>query len=62
MLSFTISYRTNYQNSSSVWTLQMLNATSTKEFDKDYYNIKTNTIEQKFSEIMILNLSYKIEF
>jgi len=60
--SFTISYRKNKLKYSSVWTLQVLNTTGTKEFNSDYYNTKTNTIDQKYSQIMIPNLSYKIEF
>jgi len=62
ILSFTLSYRKNKPKYSSVLSLQILNATQTKEFESDYYNIKTNKIEQKYSRIMIPNLSYKIEF
>ena len=60
--SFTISYRKNKPKYSSVWSLQVLNATQTEEFDTDIYNTKTNMIESKFSRTMVPNLSYKIEF
>ena len=62
IFSFTVSYRKNKPKYSSIWTLQVLNASQTKEFESDYYNIKTNTIDKKFNRIMIPNLSYKMEF
>ena len=62
ILSFTISYRKNKSKYSSVWSLQVLNATQTEEFETDFYNLNTQTVEQKYSKIMIPNLSYKIEF
>ena len=62
ILSFTISYRKNKPKYSSVWTLQVLNATKTQEFSNHYYNLKTGRIHTKQESIMIPNLSYKIEF
>lgn len=62
ILSCTFSYIKNKPKYSSVWSLQILNATQTQEFETDYYNIQTHSIESKFSRIMIPNLSYKIEF
>ena len=62
ILSFTISYRKNKPKYSSVWSLQVLNATSTQEFSNHYYNLKTGKINTKQESIMIPNLSYKIEF
>ena len=62
ILSFTFSYRKNKAKYSSVWSLQVLNVAQAQEFDIDYYSLKTNTVEQKYSRIMIPNLSYKIEF
>ena len=62
ILSFTVSYRKNKPKYSSVWSLQVLNATATSEFEEDYYNTKTNTIEQRYSQLIIPNLSYKVEF
>ncbi len=62
IISFTISYRKNKPKYSSVWALQVLNASQTKEFETDFYNINTHTIDQKYSRIMVPNLSYKIEF
>lgn len=60
--SFTVSYRKNKPKHSSVWSLQVLNASQTEEFDTDIYNMKTNMIESKFSRTLVPNLSYKIEF
>jgi len=62
ILSFTISYRRNQPKYSSVWTLQVLNVSATNEYDKDFYNIETNTIDTRYNKILIPNLSYKIEF
>jgi len=55
MLLMRVSY-------SSVWSLQVLNATGTQEFSNHYYNLKTGGINIKKESIMIHNLSYKIEF
>jgi hypothetical protein len=62
ILSFTLSYIKNKPKYSSVWSLQVMNVAQAKEFDTNYYNIKSKTVEQKYSRIMIPNLSYKIEF
>lgn len=62
ILSFTLSYRRNKPNYSFIWSLQILNALSTEEFDTDFYNLKTGKIDARFAGIMVPNLSYKIEF
>lgn len=62
VVSFSVSYTKNKPNHSSVWSLQILNATQAKDFEKNIYNIQTNQIEQRFDQIMVPNLSYKIEF
>jgi hypothetical protein len=62
IVSFTISYRKNKPKYSSVWSLQVLNATQTAEFDTDIFNLNTQKIEQKYSAILIPNLSYRFEF
>ncbi|MBN2091416.1 TonB-dependent receptor [candidate division KSB1 bacterium] len=62
VFSVAISYRKNKPNYSSVWTLQILNATGAQEYSHDYYNLKSGTIETTYKGIMVPNLSYKIEF
>ena len=62
IVSFTLSYRKNKQKYSSLWSLQVLNATNTQDFSQDAYNIKTQTIDANFKGIVIPNISYKIEF
>jgi hypothetical protein len=62
VLSIGISYRKNKAKYSSVWSLQVINATKSQEFVNDYYNIKTQTIEQKYDGFIVPNISYKIEF
>jgi len=62
VFSVAISYRKNKSNSSSVWTLQILNATAAQEYSNDFYNLKTEDVETNYEGIMVPNLSYKIEF
>ncbi len=62
VFSISISYRKNKPNYSSVWALQILNATSAQEYSNDYYNLKAGNIETNYEGIMLPNLSYKIEF
>jgi hypothetical protein len=62
VLSFTLAYRTNKPKYSSVWSLQLLNATGTQEFSRHLYNIKTESVDNDFTGIVIPNLSYRIEF
>lgn len=62
VFSFAISYRKNKPGYSSVWSLQILNATKSQEFADNYYNFKTGGIDTKYEGIMVPNISYKIEF
>lgn len=62
VVSFTLSYRKNKPKYSSVWSLQVLNATGSKEYSNDFYNLKTNKIDTKYDGLLIPNISYKIEF
>lgn len=62
VVSLTLSFRKNKPKYSSVWSLQVLNLTESKEYSKDFYNIKNNTLDTKYEGIMIPSLSYKIEF
>ncbi|MGQ7868529.1 carboxypeptidase-like regulatory domain-containing protein [Sunxiuqinia sp. sy24] len=62
LVSFTLSYRKNKAKYSSVWSLQVLNAGGAEQYSKDFYNLKTNTIDTQYDDLVIPNLSYKIEF
>lgn len=62
VISFTLSYRKNKAKYSSVWSLQLLNATGSEEYANDFYNLKTNTVDTKYDGLVIPNISYKIEF
>lgn len=62
VFSFTLSYRTNRPKYSSVWSLQILNATSAREYSNDSYDLKTGKVKTNYEGIMVPNLSYKIEF
>lgn len=62
VFSFGVSFLRNKAKYSSVWAVQVVNILGTKEFVQNYYNIRTNTIEQKYDGIIVPNVSYKIEF
>lgn len=62
IVSFTLSYRKNKPNFSSVWSLQILNSSQTKEYDYHEFNTETQKVKPIYTGIMIPNLSYKIEF
>lgn len=60
--SFTFSYRKNKPGYSSVWSLQVLNLSQTKDYETDIFNLKTQKVEPKYTSVMIPNLSWKLEF
>lgn len=62
IVSFTISYRINKARHSSEWSLKVINVLGTEEFDTDYYNLNTQTIDTQYTGISIPNLSYKLIF
>ncbi len=62
VFSFTLSYRKNKKKHSSVWSLQVLNASQTSDFQSNIFNLNTQTVQEKYTSIPIPNLSYKIEF
>jgi len=62
IVSFTMSYRINKATHASVWSLQVLNALSVEEYERDFYNLQTGQIDTRYSGIMVPELSYKIEF
>jgi len=62
IFSFTLNYRKNKPKSASVWALKVLNATTTQEFVTNFYNLKTNSLDQKYDGIIVPNLSWKMEF
>ncbi len=60
--SFTLSYRKNKPKFSSVWSLQILNASQTEEFDGHIISTEDGTVSPDHVAIIVPNLSYKIEF
>lgn len=62
VFSFTVTYRKNRPGYSSLWALQILNATRSQEFSGNYFNYRSDRIDTRYEGIMIPNLSYKIEF
>lgn len=61
-LHFTVSYRRNKGNYSSVWSLQVLNVLGSNEYYGQYYDKRTNSIQASQDAIIFPNLSYKIQF
>lgn len=62
ILSLSVAYRKNRPKYSSVWSLQVLNVAGADEFERDFYNITTHTIDTRYSTIMVPNISYRIDF
>ena len=62
VLSLSFSYRKNKKNHASVWSLHLLNVLGHEEYRDYEFNLKTGMPEKQFDQIMVPNLSYKIEF
>lgn len=62
VLSFSISYRKNKPKHASIWSFHLLNALGHEEFRDYEFNPKTGEPEKKFDQIIVPNLSYRIEF
>lgn len=62
LLHFTLQYRRNKPEHSSIISLQFLNVLGAKEFYGYRYNLKEQTIDPHEEAIVIPNVSYKLEF
>ena len=62
ILNIGVSYRKNKARYSSVWTLQILNVLQSPTSHDDFYSLKTNKPEVFTTNVIVPNLSYKIEF
>lgn len=62
IVSFTLSYRRNKPTHASIWSLQIVNALKTEEFDRHYYNLNTGNLDAEYKGIMVPEISYKIQF
>ena len=61
-LDITLLYRKNKEKYSSIWAIQIKNATGTPSNYLYQYNLKENKIENTSQVIIVPNISYKIEF
>lgn len=61
-LDITILYRKNKKKYSSVWAIQIKNATASSSNYMYQYNLKENKIENTSQVIVVPNISYRIEF
>ena len=62
VLSLSISYRKNKPRYSSIWSLHLLNVLGYSEYRGYEFNLQTGQPEKQFDQIVVPNLSYKIEF
>ncbi len=62
VLSLSFSYRKNKSNHASIWSLHILNVLGYDEYRGYDFNLQTGLPEMQFDQIMVPNLSYKIEF
>lgn len=61
-LDLTVLYRKNKKNYSSIWAIQIKNVTGSRSNFLYQYNLRENEIENTFQNIVVPNISYKIEF
>ena len=61
-LHITLNYIRNKPRHTSIWAINIINATGAKEFYGFRRNYKTGQIEPEMEAIIIPNISYKIEF
>ena len=62
VFSLSFSYRKNKKKHASIWSLHLLNVLGHEEYRDYEFNLKTGIPEKQFDQIMVPNLSYKIEF
>ncbi|NVO02542.1 MAG: TonB-dependent receptor [Bacteroidetes bacterium] len=62
VLSFSVSYRINKPKHTSIWALNFMNALFYKELNFYYFDKTSNSIKKDVNELVIPNISYKIEF
>ncbi|MDR2119247.1 MAG: carboxypeptidase-like regulatory domain-containing protein [Tannerella sp.] len=59
---FTVGYKINGKGSAHEFSLNMINATMSREYYGHLYNLKTRRIDVDQETMMIPNVSYRIEF
>ena len=62
LVHFTLNYQRNKSRHASIWSFQLLNAFGKPEFYGYKYNLMTNEIEPDQDELIMPNISYKIQF
>ena len=60
--NLTISFKKNKPTHTSTWSLQLLNFLGAPTSNYDFYNIKENKLDVFTTNVIVPNLSYKIEF
>ncbi|MCX6230928.1 MAG: TonB-dependent receptor [Bacteroidetes bacterium] len=62
VLSFSLNYRINKAKHSSVWSINFVNALFYSDLNKYYFDTFKKSVEKDVNELVIPNISYKIEF
>jgi hypothetical protein len=62
VLSFSLSYRVNRANHSSIWSFSYMNVLGYSEFNGYYFDKRTNSVRKEIDKMVMPNISYKIEF
>lgn len=60
--NLTISYKINKRSTAHQFAAKLINATGYKEFEGQYFNIKTREVDMSRSSVVMPNISYKFEF
>lgn len=62
VLSLAAAYRINKAKHTSIWSFNFINVLGYKEINAYYYDKTINTVKEDINQLVIPNLSYKIEF
>jgi len=62
ILSTAISYKINKKRHASTWSFSFINVLGYKEINSYYYDKTSNSIKQDINQLVMPNLSYKLEF
>ncbi|MCX6270790.1 MAG: carboxypeptidase-like regulatory domain-containing protein [Bacteroidetes bacterium] len=62
ILSFSTTYRVNKPKYAGIWAFNFINVLGYKELNGYYFDKMTQTVKSDINQLVIPNLSYKIEF
>jgi hypothetical protein len=62
IISIGATYRINKTKHASIWSFNFVNILGYKELNSYYFDKTTNSVKKDVNQLVIPNLSYKIEF